>query len=150
MGYLNYFCYVTGVGMCLWVTLTISVMLLGSASVHVLHLLFQLCYWDQHEFMGYINHFSYVTGVGMCSLVTLTISVMLLGWACVHGLHYLFQLCYWGQPLIMGFHLCYWGWPVFMEFINYFSYVTRVCLCLWVTLTISVMLLGSACVYGLP
>ena len=29
MGYINYFSYVTGVGMCSWVTLTISVMLLG-------------------------------------------------------------------------------------------------------------------------
>ena len=87
MGYINYFCYVIGVGMCSWVTFTISVVLLGSACVHGLHLLFQLCYWGRHVFMGYINYFSYVTGVGMCSWVTLTISVMLLGSACIHGLH---------------------------------------------------------------
>ena len=37
MGYINYFSYVTGVGMCSWVTLTFSVMLLGSACVHGLH-----------------------------------------------------------------------------------------------------------------
>ena len=70
MGFINYFSYAT-----------------GSACVHGLHLLFQLCYWGQPVFMGYINYFSYVTGVGMCSWVTLTISVMLLGSACVHGLH---------------------------------------------------------------
>ena len=70
MGYINYFSYVTGVGMCSWVTLIISVMLLGS-----------------HVFMGYIYYFSCVTGVGMCSWVTFTISVVLLGSACVHGLH---------------------------------------------------------------
>ena len=87
MGYINYFSYVTGVDMCSWATLTISVMLLGSACVHGLHLLFQLCYWGRHVFMGYINYFSYVTGVDMCSWVTLTISVMLLGLACVHGFH---------------------------------------------------------------
>ena len=70
--------------MCLWVTLTISVMLLGSTFVHGLHLLFQLCYWGRHVFMVYLNYFCYVTGVGMCSWFTLTISVMLLGLACVH------------------------------------------------------------------
>ena len=72
--------------MCSWVTLNISVMLLGSACVHGLPSLFQICYWGQHVFMGYINYFSYVTGVSLCSWVTLTISVMLLGSACVHGL----------------------------------------------------------------
>ena len=69
MGYINYFSYVTWVGMCSLVTFTISVMLLG-----------------RHVFMGYINYFSYVTEVCLCSWVTLTISVMLLGSACVHGL----------------------------------------------------------------
>ena len=39
---------------------------------------------------------------------------------------------------------------MFMGYINYFSYVTGVVMCSWVTLTISVMLLGSACVHGLP
>ena len=37
MGYLNYFSYVTGVSMCLWVTLNILVVLLGSACEHGLH-----------------------------------------------------------------------------------------------------------------
>ena len=66
MGYFNYFSYVFGVNLCIWGTLTISVMLLWLACVH-----------------GYINYYSYVTGVGMFSWVTLTISVMLLGKACV-------------------------------------------------------------------
>ena len=47
------------------------------------------------------------------------------------------------------FQLCYWGRHVFMGYINYFSYVTGVGMCSWVTLTISVMLLGSARVHGL-
>ena len=61
---------------------------------------------------------------------------MLLGLACVHGFHKLFQLCYRGQHVFMGY-------------IYYFSYVSGVNLCLWVTLTISVMLLRSAYVHGL-
>ena len=100
MGYINHFSYVTGVGMCSLVTLTISVMLLGWACIHGLHYLFQLCYWGQLVFMGFhlcyygwpvfmefIYHFSYVTGVGMCSWVTFNIiSVILLERACVYGL----------------------------------------------------------------
>ena len=38
---------------------------------------------------------------------------------------------------------------MFMGYINYFSNVIVVVMCSWVTLTISVMLLGSVCVYGL-
>ena len=87
MGYINYFSYVTGVGMCSWVTLTISVMLLGLSCVHGLHLLFQLCYLVRHVFMVYLKYFSYATGVGLCLWNSFTISVMLLGSACVHGLH---------------------------------------------------------------
>ena len=67
MGHINFFSYVTGVGMCSWNSLTISVMLLGRI-----------------VFMGYISFFSYVTHVGLCSWVTLTISVVLQGSACVH------------------------------------------------------------------
>ena len=50
---------------------------------------------------------------------------------------------------IKYFSYVYWGRHVFMGYLYYFSYVTGVGLCSLVTLTISVMLFGSACVHGL-
>ena len=54
MGDINYFSYVTGVSMCSWVTLTVSVCYwVGMCSW--VTLIFQLCYWGRHVFMGYLN-----------------------------------------------------------------------------------------------